>query len=117
MNHDHDDLLFNKFYEQQNEHLVLSEYKYIDATSFIPPQYHYKSITVKSNCFPKVSEVYINGLSKLEKLHIENNSFTARAFGYGNNNSKVFQASNCERLQSIRFGKCNFNLFCWYILV
>ena len=32
-----DNLLFNKFYEQQNEHHVLSEYKYIYATSFIPP--------------------------------------------------------------------------------
>ena len=89
-----DNLLFKKFYEQQNEHLVLSVNMYIHSNSFIPPQYHYKSITVKNICFPKVSEVYINGLSKLEKLHIENNSFTERAFGYGNNNSKVFQESN-----------------------
>ena len=58
-----------------------------------------------------MSEVYIIGLSKLEKLHIENNSFTARAFGYGNHNSKVFQELNCERLQSIWFGKCNYTYF------
>ena len=58
-----------------------------------------------------MSEAHINGLRKLEKLHIENNSFTARAFGYGNNNSKVFQESNCERLQSIWFGKNNYTYF------
>ena len=58
-----------------------------------------------------MSEVYINGLRKLEKLHIINNSFTKRAVGYGNNNLKMFQASNCERLQSIWFGKCNYTYF------
>ena len=74
-------------------------------------QYQFKSITVKSNCFPHVSDVYINGLSKLEKMNIEHNSFTSRKNSYGMIISKVFQVSNCERLQWIEIGQCSFSDF------
>ena len=108
---DFDMQLFSTLYERPNDHLVLSGYKYYYACSFIPPQYQFKSITVKSNCFPNVSDVYINGLSKLEKLNIEHNSFTSRKNSYGMIISKVFQVSNCERLQWIEIGQCSFSDF------
>ena len=108
---DNDQLLFDTLHEKPSDHLVLSGYKYYYACSFIPPQYQFKSITVKSNCFPNVSDVYINGLSKLEKMNIEHNSFTSRKNSYGMIISKVFQVSNCERLQWIEIGQCSFSDF------
>ena len=108
---DFDKQLFSTLYKQKNDRLVLSGHRYYYACSFIPPQYQYKSITVKSNCFPSVSDVYISGLSKLEKLSVEHNSFTNSKNGNGKIISKVFQVSNCERLQWIEIGQFSFSDF------
>ena len=108
---DNEEPFFVTLSEKPNDHLVIRDYCYSNVDSFIPPQYQYKSITVKSDCFPNVSDVYINGLSKLEKMNIEHNSFTRRKNSYGKSISKVFQVSNCERLQWIEIGQYSFSDF------
>ena len=108
---DNEESFFDTLYEKPNDHLVIRDYCYSNVNSFIPPQYQFKSITVRSNCFPNVSDVYINGLSKLEKLNIEHNSFTNSKYSYGKIISKVFQVSNCERLQWIEIGQYSFSDF------
>ena len=64
--------------------------------SFIPSQYQYQSITVKNECFPKVLNVYINGLTELHKLYTEHSFFIDNRNGFGNMKSKSFSELNCK---------------------
>lgn len=51
---------------------------------------------------------YINGVIRLQKLKIGQNSFTQITYGSGQDRSKSFRILNCESLELIEIGEWSF---------
>ena len=78
-----------------------------------------KSIEIGNDCFESVKTFQIEGLNRLQRLKIGNNSFTQfksndfKNDWYGSidncrNESKSFHILNCESLKVIEIGCCSF---------
>ena len=70
-----------------------------------------QSIEIQDECFTSVKTFNINGLKRLKKLKIGNDSFTRSAGTFGNDESKSFHILNCESLESIEIGEYSFSDF------
>ena len=70
-----------------------------------------QSIEIQNECFACVNTFNIDGLKRLRKLKIGNDSFTQSAGTYGNDESKSFHILNCESLMSIEIGEYSFSDF------
>ena len=70
-----------------------------------------QSIEIQDECFTSVKTFNINGLKRLKKLKIGNDSFTRSAGTFGNDESKSFHILNCEALESIEIGEYSFSDF------
>ena len=71
-----------------------------------------ESIEIGDDCFGSVQTFQIEGLNRLKRLKIGNNSFTQNKNSlYGNDISKSFHILNCESLESIQIGKFSFSDF------
>ena len=53
----------------------------------------------------------IDGLNRLKRIKIGNNSFTQEKNDDGNDSSKSFHILNCESLESIQIGEYSFSDF------
>ena len=67
-----------------------------------------KTIEIHDQCFRSVKTFYINGVIRLQKLKIGQNSFTQITYGSGQDRSKSFHILNCESLESIEIGEWSF---------
>ena len=78
-----------------------------------------KSIEIGNNCFESVQTFQIDGLNRLKRLKIGDNSFTqvkmidfvndfAGSITKCRNESKSFHILNCESLKVIEIGCCSF---------
>ena len=59
--------------------------------------------------FSYVEEVYMTGLSKLERVVIGKNSFTKKKNSYGNDPNRHFYLKNCESLRELKMGRYSFS--------
>ena len=67
-----------------------------------------ESIEIGNDCFESVETFEIDGLNRLKTIKIGKNSLTQKKNSYGNDESKSFHILNCESLESIQIGICNF---------
>ena len=78
-----------------------------------------ESIEIGNNCFESVQTFQIDGLNRLKRLKIGDNSFTqVKMIDFDNdcdgsiskcrNESKSFHILNCESLKVIEIGECSF---------
>ena len=70
---------------------------------------HLRLFKVGDECFENVDEVKLIGLSKLERVVIEMNSFTKRKNSCGNDSTRHFYLRNCERLRELKIGRYSFS--------
>ena len=70
---------------------------------------HLRLFKVGDECFENVDEVKLIGLSKLERVVIEMNSFTKRKNSCGNDSIRHFYLRNCERLRELKIGRYSFS--------
>ena len=70
-----------------------------------------KVFEVGSNSFNSVEEVYMTGLSKLERVVIGENCFTKKKNGLGDDLDHHFYLNDCERLKELKVGRYSFNSF------
>ena len=68
-----------------------------------------KVFEVGNYSFIFVSEVYLIGLSKLERVVIGMNSFTKEKKWWGNDPNRHFYLKNCERLRELKMGHHSFS--------
>ena len=68
-----------------------------------------REVRVGDECFEKVDEVKLSGLSKLESVVIGENSFTREKNDCGNDPNRHFYLKNCERLKELKMGRYSFN--------
>ena len=68
-----------------------------------------ESIEIGNDCFGSVKTFQIDGLNRLKRVKIGNNSFTQNKNDDGNDESKSFHILNCESLKSIQIGEYSFN--------
>ena len=68
-----------------------------------------RKIKVGNECFNSVNEVKLIGLSELESVEIEKNSFTKKKSSFGNNPNRHFYLRDCPRMKSLKMGDCSFS--------
>ena len=68
-----------------------------------------KHIVIGSDNFGNVSTFEIIGQNTIRSLKIGDNSFTKHKKSYGKDDSKTFEISNCEKLESIEIGQYSFS--------
>ena len=64
---------------------------------------------VGNNSFNSVEEVYMTGLSKLERVVIGENCFTKFRNGWGIGPYRHFYLKNCESLRELKMGRYSFS--------
>ena len=64
---------------------------------------------VGNNCFNSVEEVYMTGLSKLERVVIGENCFTMFRNGWGNDPNRHFHLKDCESLRELKMDRYSFS--------
>ena len=67
------------------------------------------SITIGDECFKPLSTFNLNGLGSLVTLTIGSNSFTEHPYSSGNDASKSFHISNCNKLEKVTLGQYSFS--------
>ena len=77
----------------------------LDLTRFT----NVRRIVIGHDAFMYVEEVKMIGLSKLESVEIEMNSFTQHKNGYGNDPNRHFYLKNCPKLKSLKMGRYSFS--------
>ena len=70
-----------------------------------------KMIKIEDNSLIAARSLYVKGLKSLTTLTIGSNSFTEHPNSFGNDNSKSFHISNCDKLESIIIGEYSFSDF------
>ena len=65
-----------------------------------------QSIVIGNDCFKKVTELKLVGLSRLESVVVADNSFVRS--GYGSRASGVFQLKDCPKLKQLTTGSKSF---------
>ena len=68
-----------------------------------------KSLKVDHDCFDYVSDVRIIGLSELERVVIDDNCFTVKKWGCGDDPNRHFHLKNCPKLKSLKMGRYSFS--------
>ena len=68
-----------------------------------------KKIVIGDECFMYVDEVKMIGLSEMESVEIEMNSFTQHKNDYGNDPNRHFYLKNCPKLKSLKMGRYSFS--------
>ena len=68
-----------------------------------------ESIEIGDDCFGSVRTFKIDGLNRLKRIKIGNNSFTQKKNWHGNEKSKSFHILNCESLEFIQIGQYSFS--------
>ena len=81
------------------------EMKELDLSGFV----NLRKIKVGNECFSSVNEVKLIGLSELESVEIEKNSFTKKKSSFGNNPNRHFYLRDCPRMKSLKMGDCSFS--------
>ena len=66
-------------------------------------------LKVGNECFSYVKEVKLIGLSELESVEIEMNSFTKFKNSWGNDPNRHFYLKNCPKLKSLKMGRYSFS--------
>ena len=66
-------------------------------------------LEVGYECFENVKEVKLIGLKQLERVVIEENSFTQCKYGYGYDPNRHFFLKNCERVRELKIGCWSFS--------
>ena len=68
-----------------------------------------KSLLIGNECFANVREVWLVGLSELERVVIGEKSFTIGLLPYGNLVHHFFCLKNCPKLKSLKIGRYSFS--------
>ena len=68
-----------------------------------------KSIEIGDDCFEKVKEVKLIGLSDLERVVIGQNSFTEHKDNAGKDSTRHFYLKNCEKVRELKMGRYSFS--------
>ena len=84
-----------------------TELNVLDLSRFV----NLRELKVGDDCFENVNEVKLIGLSQLERVDIEENSFTREKNSAGNDPNHHFYLKNCERLRELRIGFHSFSNF------
>ena len=68
-----------------------------------------QSINIGNENMYNANSFLLNGILQLKSLKIGDNSFTKHKKSYGKDDSKTFEISNCEKLESIEIGQYSFS--------
>ena len=68
-----------------------------------------KRLEIGNDCFAYVEELRLIGLSELESVEIEMNSFTQHKNDYDNDPNRHFYLKNCPKLKSLKMGCYSFS--------
>ena len=82
-----------------------SNMRLLDLTRFTSV----RRIVIGHDAFMYVEEVKLIGLSELESVEIEMNSFTKRKDSWGNDPNRHFYLRNCPKLKSLKMGRYSFS--------
>ena len=81
------------------------ELKELDLSGFV----NLRELKVGNECFEKVNELRLIGLSELESVEIGMNSFTEKKSSFGNNPNRHFNLKNCPKMKSLKMGRYSFS--------